>query len=182
MSPASPPGGGAFLCSAPWAVGFFLLNQAPKAAAAATHVVEWHNYNSASTGWFLKITPIYIRGLPRWHSSKESACPGSGRSPNEGNSNPLQYLAWTIPWIEEPGGLQSMGLQRARYDLKQLLKGYRFPLSSERIYDKKSRWASLDFKTSTVKLSNSLLFQGGPSMKKNSLWNFIMAPIPTAKL
>ena len=25
-------------------------------------------------------------------------------------------LAWRIPWIEEPGGLQSMGLQRIRYD------------------------------------------------------------------
>ena len=24
-------------------------------------------------------------------------------------------LAWTIPWIEEPGGLQSMGLQRVRH-------------------------------------------------------------------
>ena len=23
-------------------------------------------------------------------------------------------LAWRIPWTEEPGGLQSMGLQRAR--------------------------------------------------------------------
>lgn len=47
MSPVSPPGGGAFLCSVPWAVSFFLLNQAPKAAAAATHVVEWHNHISA---------------------------------------------------------------------------------------------------------------------------------------
>ena len=26
-------------------------------------------------------------------------------------------LAWKIPWIEEPGGLQSMGLQRVRHDL-----------------------------------------------------------------
>ena len=26
-------------------------------------------------------------------------------------------LAWEIPWIEEPGGLQSMGLQRVRHDL-----------------------------------------------------------------
>ena len=26
-------------------------------------------------------------------------------------------LAWEVPWIEEPGGLQSMGLQRARYSL-----------------------------------------------------------------
>ena len=25
-------------------------------------------------------------------------------------------LAWTIPWTEEPGGLQSMGSQRVRYD------------------------------------------------------------------
>ena len=25
-------------------------------------------------------------------------------------------LAWEIPWTEEPGGLQSMGSQRAGYD------------------------------------------------------------------
>ena len=25
-------------------------------------------------------------------------------------------LAWRIPWIEEPDGLQSMGLQRVGYD------------------------------------------------------------------
>ena len=25
-------------------------------------------------------------------------------------------LAWKIPWTEEPGGLQSMGLQRVIYD------------------------------------------------------------------
>ena len=25
-------------------------------------------------------------------------------------------LAWRIPWTEEPGGLQSMGLQRVGYD------------------------------------------------------------------
>ena len=27
-------------------------------------------------------------------------------------------LAWEIPWTEEPGRLQSMGLQRVRHDLK----------------------------------------------------------------
>ena len=31
--------------------------------------------------------------------------PGWGRSPGVGNSNPLQYLAWKIPWTEEPDGL-----------------------------------------------------------------------------
>ena len=25
-------------------------------------------------------------------------------------------LTWKIPWTEEPGGLQSMGLQRVRYN------------------------------------------------------------------
>ena len=33
--------------------------------------------------------------------------PGSGRSPGEGNGNPLSILAWEIPWTEEPGGLHS---------------------------------------------------------------------------
>ena len=42
--------------------------------------------------------------------------PGLGRSPGEGNGNPLQYLAWKIPRTEEPGGLQSMGLQKARHN------------------------------------------------------------------
>ena len=27
-------------------------------------------------------------------------------------------LAWEIPWTEEPGGLQSMGSQRVRHDLR----------------------------------------------------------------
>ena len=26
-------------------------------------------------------------------------------------------LAWRIPWTEEPGGLQSMGLKRVAHDL-----------------------------------------------------------------
>ena len=41
--------------------------------------------------------------------------PRSGGSPGEGNGNPLQYscLENSIPWTEEPGGLQSMGLQKS---------------------------------------------------------------------
>ena len=42
--------------------------------------------------------------------------PGSGRSPGEGNGNPLSTLAWTIPWMEEPGQLQSTGSQRIGRD------------------------------------------------------------------
>ena len=38
--------------------------------------------------------------------------PGPGRSPGVGNGNHSSILAWKIPWREEPGGLQSIGLQR----------------------------------------------------------------------
>ena len=38
--------------------------------------------------------------------------PGLGRSPGEGHDNPLQYSCLENPWTEEPGGLQTMGLQR----------------------------------------------------------------------
>ena len=33
-------------------------------------------------------------------------------------------LAWRIPWTEEPGGLQSMGLQRVRHDWANSLSCY----------------------------------------------------------
>ena len=45
-----------------------------------------------------------------------SSIPGLGRSPGEGNGNPLQYSCWKIPWTEEPSRLQSIGSQRVRYD------------------------------------------------------------------
>ena len=45
-----------------------------------------------------------------------SSIPGLGRSPGEGNGNPLQYIAWKIPWTEEPGRLQSMEAQRVGHN------------------------------------------------------------------
>ena len=61
-------------------------------------------------------------GNPWWVSGKESACnegdinsiPGSGKSPGEGNDNPLQYYCLGDTWIEEPGRKQqSMGSQKS---------------------------------------------------------------------
>ena len=57
-------------------------------------------------------------GFPHSSVSKESACnagdassiPESGRSPGEASGNPLQYSCLQN-LIEEPGKLQSMGLQ-----------------------------------------------------------------------
>ena len=46
------------------------------------------------------------------------------RVPSLGQKDPLEegmatyssILAWTIPWAEDPGGLQSTGSQRVRQD------------------------------------------------------------------
>ena len=40
----------------------------------------------------------------------------STRSPGEEITTHSSILVWEIPWIEEPGRLQSMGLQRVRQD------------------------------------------------------------------
>ena len=63
--------------------------------------------------------PIIEGLLPGGSGVKESACnagdlgltPGLGRSPGEENGNPFQYSGWRIPWTEEPGRLESVGLQ-----------------------------------------------------------------------
>ena len=43
--------------------------------------------------------------------------PGSGGYPLEKETaTHSSILAWRIPWTEEPGRLQSMGLQRVRHE------------------------------------------------------------------
>ena len=63
-------------------------------------------------------------GLTWWYSGKESACsagepgsiPGLENSLEEKMSTHSSILAWEIPWTEEPGGLQFMGLQRVGHN------------------------------------------------------------------
>ena len=58
-------------------------------------------------------------GFPGGSDGKESACnagdlgsiPGLGRSPGEGMATHFSIVAGRIPWTEEPGGQQSIGLQ-----------------------------------------------------------------------
>ena len=66
----------------------------------------------------------YLRGSLGGSEDKVSACnagdlgsiPGSGRSPGEGNGNPLQYSCLENPMDRGSGGLQSTGSQRVRHD------------------------------------------------------------------
>ena len=65
-----------------------------------------------------------LKDFPGSSDNKESACnagdpgsiPGLGRSPGGRMATHSSILAWRIPWTEEPGGLQSMGLQRVGHD------------------------------------------------------------------
>ena len=43
--------------------------------------------------------------------------PGSRRSSEKEMATHSSILVWEIPWTEGPGGIQSMGLQRAGHDL-----------------------------------------------------------------
>ena len=68
--------------------------------------------------------PLSLLGLPGGSDAKESTCHAGdlgsisrlGRSPGEGNGYPLQYSCLENSMDKEPGGLQSMGSQRVRYD------------------------------------------------------------------
>ena len=42
--------------------------------------------------------------------------PGSEKPLEEGMATHSSILAWRIPWIEEPGRLQSMGWETVRHD------------------------------------------------------------------
>ena len=53
---------------------------------------------------------LIVQNLPA-SVAKVGLIPGLGRCPGGGNSNPLSVLAWRVPWKEQPGGIQSMGLQ-----------------------------------------------------------------------
>ena len=57
----------------------------------------------------------------RWRCKRGGFSPWVGTIPWKGMTAHPSILAWRIPWTEEPGGLQSRGLQRARLSrLKRL--------------------------------------------------------------
>ena len=79
--------------------------------------------NLAWTSAFCLLSTCQITGLP--HVSAVNNAPANsvdkregglipelGRSPGGGHGNPSSILAWRIPWTEEPGRLQSIGLHK----------------------------------------------------------------------
>ena len=81
--------------------------------------------------WFQVSTPL---GFPDDSSGKEPDCqcrrrkrrgfnPWVGKTPlEEEMATHFSIAAWTIPWREKPGRLQSKGLQKSQTQVKQLSK------------------------------------------------------------
>ena len=117
----------------------------------------WVNVNGVISGRYWRLLWTFM-GFPCSSVSKESACSagdlgsifGSGRSPGEGNGNPLHAFAWKIPRTEEPGGLHSMGSQRVGHEgqWEHILRndGNEFDLGRLRkwgsVTPKRGRWAT----------------------------------------
>ena len=74
-----------------------------------------------------------IRGFPGSSVAKNpsvnagyvGSTPGWGRSLGKEMATLTIIFAWRIPWTEEPGGLQSTGLQRVGQDLTTKQQGQR---------------------------------------------------------
>ena len=79
------------------------------------------------------IVNFYLLCHARWASlvaqMVESVCSAGdlGREAplEEGRATHSSILAWRIPWTEEPGGLQSIGLQGVEHDWSDLARTYR---------------------------------------------------------
>jgi len=63
---------------------------------------------------------LVVKNLPASAGDARDAGsnPGLGRSPDrqKGMATHCSILSWRIPWIEEPGGLQSIRSQRVRHN------------------------------------------------------------------
>ena len=86
------------------------------------------NSISAKQVFFILSTP-HVMGFPGGSDGKASACnagdlgtiPGSGRSPGKGKGNPLQILAWKIPWTEVRGQATVHGVAKSRTRLSDFI-------------------------------------------------------------
>ena len=95
----------------------------------------WH-FSSPTNTWQLSHTIFIIRcvslfllGFPGGDSGKEPTCQSMQETQEtriryldweealeEGMATHSSILAWRIPWTEEPGGLQSVGSHKVRYN------------------------------------------------------------------
>ena len=83
-----------------------------------TEQLSTHTCKHIDTLRYIVLASLVAQGLKRLPTMQETCVRSLGRE------DPLEkelathssILAWRIPWMEEPGGLQSTGLQRVGHD------------------------------------------------------------------
>ena len=73
---------------------------------------------SLQTTWELREASLVAQTVENLSAMQGTLVQSLGQEDplEEGMATYSSVLAWEIPWTEEPGGLQSMGSQRVRYD------------------------------------------------------------------
>ena len=68
---------------------------------------DWSDLAAAGSIWAFHVVPVVENPLANIGDVREvGLTPGSGRSPRGGMATHSSVLAWRIPWIKGPGGLQ----------------------------------------------------------------------------
>ena len=99
QTPENSEGQRSMLCCSPWAhKAWYKTWQLNNTAFQASQVAL---KNLSAHAGFIRYVGLISR---------------SRRSPGGGHGKHSSILAWRIPWTEEPGRLQSMGLQRVGND------------------------------------------------------------------
>ena len=85
-----------------------------RAGCGTSQMIETPNRLRKSTTAEASQVVLVVKNLPASVGGIRVVCsiPGSGMCLEEGMATCSSILAWRIPWTEEPGGLQSIGLQR----------------------------------------------------------------------
>ena len=94
-------------------------------------------------------------------------------------ATPSSTLAWKIPWMEEPGGLQSMGLQRVGYDwatsLHFVTREKLVSWSGCRLEKNFQMWNRMRGKYSLLQWE--MLLEREVSSRENRCWTRILSPL-----
>jgi len=87
QAPGGGEGQGSLVCCSPWGCKELDMTE------QLNNSVEVHSFFGASLVAHTLKSACNLGDL--------GSIPGSGRSPGEGNGNPLQYSCWKIPWMED---------------------------------------------------------------------------------
>ena len=87
------------------------IKLANKVCKVYNEAVIKHNMLEEGTSLVAQI----VKNLPAMQETWVQSLGGEDTL-EKGMATHSRILAWTIPWTEEPGGLQSVGLQRVRHN------------------------------------------------------------------